>query len=222
MLRTIFLIFVLLLISSCAAMVTHQTAINSLMDATPCCTSMAEFRYVPLSLDEPINFRLDKNSESFVFPTGKSYFKAFSLPNKKTPYRIRIKSFALGETIDKAHIFYPQLALLNSRFIVIKQSDPRDFTLMKAGMSETASVNWGLLMLKLDGSILDDISDARYLVVYTTKELMGKTSGHMAKQIQPIPVPIPRGIMTGALPEGEVPVNIPHSPFGWLSVMIEP
>ncbi|MFQ5598613.1 MAG: MalM family protein [Nitrospiria bacterium] len=203
-------------------MVTYRKAVDSFMDSTPCCTSMAEFRYEPLPSEEPVTFRLDENSDSFVFQSGKSYFKAFQLPEKEVPYHIQVKSFALGETIDKAHIFYPQVALLDGGFTVLKQSAPEDFVVKKAGLKETASISWGLLRLKLEGTIFVDMPNAKYLVVYTTKELMGtRTSEHMSKQIQPIPVPIPGGVLIGAVPAGVLPVDIPHSPFGWLSITIE-
>lgn len=219
--RVIALIILLLLLSSCAAMVTYRTAVDSFMKATPCCTSMAEFKYDPLPSDEPVTFRLDENSDSFVFPSGKSYFKAFRLPSKEIPYRTHVKSFALGETIDKAHIFYPQIALLDDRFTICKLSDPGDFVLKKAGLKETASVSWGLLMLKLEGSMQVDIADARYLVIFTTKELMGiSTSEHTVQRVQPIPVPIPSGVLIGAVPWGKKSVTIPNSPFGWLSIRI--
>ncbi|NIX00506.1 MAG: hypothetical protein GWN13_20095, partial [Phycisphaerae bacterium] len=163
---------------------------------------MAEFEYESLPTEEAVIFRIDEKSDAFVFPSGKSYFKAFRLPKKEVPYRIHVKSFALGETIDKAHIFYPQVALLDGSFTVAKQSDPGDFVVKKAGLKETASISWGLLMLKLEGSMLVDIPNAKYLVIYTTKELLRKTSKHMAKQIQPIPAPIPGGVLIGAVPAG--------------------
>jgi hypothetical protein len=200
-------------------MVKYRTAVDSFMDATPCCTSIAEFKYDPLPSDEPVTFELDENSDSFVFQSGKSYFKAFRLSNNEIPYRIHVKSFALGEGIESAHIFYPQIALLDGRFTVCKLSDPGDFVLKKAGFKETVSVSWGL-MLKLEGSMQVDIADARYLVIYTTKELMGKTSEHMAKQIMPIPFPISGGYLIGAIPAGTLPVNIPNSPFGLISISI--
>lgn len=222
MVRVIALVLVVLLLSSCTAMVSYRKAVDSFIDSTPCCASMAEFTYEPLPSEETVNFRLDEKADSFVFPSGKSYFKAFLLPNKEAPYRILVKSFALGETIDKAHIFYPQVALLDDRFTIRKQSDPGNFILRKAGLKETASVSWGLLMLKLECSILVDIPAAKYLVIYTTKELMLKTNEYMEQQILPIPVPIPGGVLIGAVPAGKLPVAIPHSPFGWISISVEP
>jgi len=90
--------------------------------------------------------------------------------------------------------------------------------LRKAGLKETASVSWGLLMIKLEGSMQVDIPDAIYLVIYTTDELMGsRTSEYMATQILPIPVTISGGLLIGAVPAGVLPVEIPSSPFGWVS-----
>lgn len=200
----------------------YRHAVDSFIDSTPCCKSMAEFEYEPLPPEGTVTFKLDEKSESFVFPSGKSYFKAFQLPKKEIPYRVHVKSFALGETIEKAHIFYPQVALLDGGFTVSKLSAPEDFVVKKAGLKETASISWGLLRLKLEGAILVDIP-AKYLVVYTTKELMGtRTSEHMSEQLQPIPVPISGGVLIGAVPAGKLPVAIPHSPFGWISIGVDP
>jgi maltose operon periplasmic protein len=217
--RAIALILLLLLLSSCAEMVNYRTAVDSFMDATPCCTSIAEFKYDPLPSDEPVTFRFDENSDSFVFPSGKSYFKAFRLPSKEIPYRIHVKSFALGEGIHSAHIFYPQIALLDDRFTVWKLSDPRDFVLKKAGFKETISVSWGM-MLKLEGSMQVDIADARYLVIYTTKELMVKTSEYWAKRPIPIDPFTPGTVFLLAIPDVGLPVDIPHSPFGLISISV--
>lgn len=200
-------------------MVTYPDAVDSFKSSEPCCTSMTEFKYEQLPSEELVSFRLDETSDSFVFPFGKSYFKVFQLPEKEKPYLIQVKSFALGDNIENAHIFYPQIALLDADFTVSKQSVPGDFILQKAGIKETASVSWGLMKLKLEGSILVDIPDARYLVVYTTKELMLDTSLFMHRAILPIPVPISGGVLIGAVPSPHsIPLYIPHSPFGWVSV----
>jgi len=220
MFRSTTLILALLLVPSCAAMVSYRKAVDSFMNSTPCCTSMAEFKYEQLSSVEPVTFKLDETSDSFIFPSGKSYFMAFRLPKKEPPYRINVKSFALGETIDKAHVFYPQLALLDDNFTIRKKSNPGDFILKKAGIRETASVSWGLLMLKLEGSILVDIPDARYLLVYTTEKLLGTTSKYMALRMQPFPFPIPGGVLIGAAPTHKEPVAIPSSPFGWVYIEV--
>lgn len=207
------LFLILFLVPSCATMVSRRKAVESLAASTPCCASVDEFRYEQLPPEEPVTFRLDETSDSFAFPSGKSYFKAFLLPEKAIPYRIHVESFALGEKTDSAHIFYPRLALLDDGFIVRKQSKPGDFVLKKAGFRETASATRGL-QLKLEGSILVDMPDVRYLLVHTTDELLATTSQYTVLRIMPIIFP---GLV-GAIPLYKEPVDIPHSPFGWIYI----
>lgn len=222
MFRAITLTLVLLLLSACAAMVTYRKSVDSFIDSTPCCTSMAEFKYEPLPSEEPVTFRLDEKSDSFIFPSGKSYFKAFQLPEKEVPYRIQVKSFALGQTMNTAHIFYPQVALLDGSFTVVKQSDLEDLVVKYAGFMETASTTWGV-MLKFERSILVDIPNTKYLVIYTTKELLRKTSNYMSLDVlMTIPIPISGGVFMTPIPLGISPKPIPHSPFGWISITLEP
>lgn len=211
-----------LLLTSCAATVTYQKAVASLKGSKSCCASMSEFSYAPLPLKKPVTFRIDGKSKAFVFPSGKSYFKAFRLPHRKIPYRIHVKSFALGDTVDHAHIFYPQVALLDDHFAVVKQSKASDFKIEKAGLGETAAVSWELLTLKLDGSILVDAPDATYMVMYTTSKLLARKNRYMTLATQPVPIPVSGGMLWGIAPVGKRPVDVPNSPFGWISVEIEP
>ncbi len=205
------LILILFLITSCAG-VSYKKALKSLKNTTSCCTSFRELRYDQLQSGKPISFKLDENSDAFAFPTGKSYFKGFRLPDKEIPYQIYIKSFAMGETIDKAHIFYPQIMILDKDFKVIKQNTPEDFAIKKAGLRETASVSWRASMVKIEGYMLIDRPDARYFIIYTTDELLEKKSPYSTWRVMPFIFP---GIV-GALPTYKETIEIPHSPIGWI------
>jgi len=211
MLRLLSLALVLMAVASCATMVTHETAVNSLSGARTCCGSVAQFGYGQLGESEGVSFKLDEASDAFSFPSGKSYFKAFRLPQKAPPYRIKITSFALGEHIDKAHIFYPQVALLDERFAIIRQSAPGDFSLMKVAPGET----WGL-PVKIEGYAVVDDPRARYFLVFTTRELMSDTSPYETLRVKPIILP---GVVT-AIPTHKEKIFIPHSPFGLLQLKI--
>lgn len=209
---------VLLAIASCATMVTHEKAVDSLRNSRICCESMAQFEYAPMSEGEGASFALDESSSAFGFTTGKSYFKAFRLPVRKLPYRIRIRSFALGEHIDKAHIFYPQVAVLDDRFAMVGQSTSGDFLLSKTGLKkEAAGETWGL-PVKLEGNLLVNDPSARYLLVYTTGQLLSGSSPYETQRAVPIFAP---GMVT-ALPGGKDTIFIKHSPFGLLHVEIVP
>lgn len=215
MLRVVPLFLVLTGVASCATMVSHKDAVDSLHSARSCCESFAQFKYDQLPEAEGIRFNLEASSDAFNFPTGKSYFKAFHLPEMTKPYRIKITSWALGEHINKAHIFYPQVALLDGSFGVVKQSAPGDFVLRKAEVGETVSETWGL-PVKLEGSMLVDNASAKFVLVFTTQELMSHASPYIARQAVPIILP---GLVT-AIPGPEETVFIQHSPFGLLHLEI--
>ncbi len=204
----------MLFIASCA--VTYQQAVDSLRDAKECCQSMAEFRYEPLFEGKRVDFKLDASSHAFRFETGKSYFKAFSLPKKQLPYYIHIKSFALGETIKTAHLFYPQLALLDEHYTVVARNDPATVFVTKAGVTETASVSWTALGIKFEDYLRVNHPDARFVVIYTTDEMLKTVSPYSTVRFAPVILP---GMVT-ALPTGKDRVLIPHSPYGILSIEV--
>lgn len=208
---------VLVGVMSCATMVSHESAVESLRSARSCCDSIGHFKYDQLTEENGVSFNLDASSTAFEFPSGKSYFKAFRLPEKIPPYQIEITSWALGEHVDKAHIFYPQVMILDADFASVTQSVPGDFVLSKADYGETASETWGL-PIKLEGSVQVDDPNAKYLLVFTTRELMMQVSPYLARQAVPIILP---GVVT-AIPGPEETVYIRHSAFGLLHVEVMP
>lgn len=217
--RAVSLILILVLggVVSCATMVSHESALDSLQNAQSCCDSIAHFKYEHLPEAEGVSFNLDASSNAFDFQSGKSYFKAFHLPKAALPYRIKITSWALGEHINKAHIFYPQVTLLDENFGIVTQSTPGDFVLSKAGFDETASATWGL-PVKLEGAVLVDDPNAKFMLLYTTSALMRHASPYVARQAIPIIVP---GMVT-AIPGPEETMYIQHSPFGLVQMAFMP
>lgn len=152
---------------------------------------------------------------AFNFESGKSYFKAFRLPELSLPYNIKITSYALGDTIREAHIFYPRVALLDEYYAVIWQSAPADFEISRMGFGETASATGGL-PVKLEGTVVVDSPNQMYALIYTTRQLMDTTTPYITLQTVPVIVP---GLVT-VIPTGKQVVQIRHSPFGLLRVEI--
>lgn len=215
--RIISIIPVLVLLASCATLVTYETARASLQSAAVCCESMAQFRYEPLAEGEEVRFNLDASSTAFVFESGKSYFKAFRLPGKTLPYRVKVTSFALGDTIERAHIFNPQVALLDDSFAIVGQRAPGDFTFGKAGFSEAAEKTWGL-RLKFEGSVLVDNPRARYVVIFTTPRLMTGSIPYETRRA----IPVFLFGVVGTIPGPKEIVRIRYSPFALLYVAVAP
>lgn len=92
---------------------------------------MKEFKYEKLNITDSRSFDLNEGSKYFLFTTGKSYFKAFEIPQDGYPFHLLIKSYMLGEHITEGHIFYPYLIILNEKFKVIRSTIPHCLNLKK-------------------------------------------------------------------------------------------
>ncbi len=214
MFRIIPLCLILLITTSCF---THyKEAVNSLRGSMVCCGSMTEFKYEPILKEKGLTFKIDDSSSAYMFESGKSFFRAFALPKRDSPYYVNVKSFGLGGHIREAHIFYPQLSLLDEKYILLKQSGPADFSLKKAGLMEMVSISWTALRVKFEGSIFVDSPQARYIVIFTTDHLLNSSSPFSTLRAIPIIFP---GFVT-VLPAGMETERIAHSPFGLLHIAI--
>jgi hypothetical protein len=185
--------------------------------APVCCTALKELRYESIARGEEKSFDLNERSPAYAFESGRSYFRAFVLPQDGTPYTITVQSYMLGESTDVAYIFAPAIMTLNEKFEPVRRSDPADFRLKQAGFAETVEQTWGL-MYKLEGqmSFAEANRDEKYLILLTTSELLkAKTS---LSTLRVIPIILP-GFVT-ALPVGEREVLVPHSPAGRITLSV--
>jgi hypothetical protein len=105
---------------------------------------------------------------------------------------------------------------LDKHLQVVAKNDPAAIFVKKAGVTETASVSWTALGIKFEDALLVDHRDARYVVVYTTDEMLKTVSPYSTLRIAPVILP---GLVT-AVPTGTDMVLIPHSPQGILSIEI--
>jgi maltose operon protein len=210
-------LIVCLLITAAGCAVPLATVVENYQNAPVCCASVNEFHFERISPEEKTSFDLNENSPAYQFDSGKSYFKAFILPSAAGPYTITVQSYMFGESIDVAYIFAPQIVTLNEAFEPVRRTDPAIFRLKKAGFAETAKQTWGL-MYKLEGqvSFSEENRDEKYLIIFTTSELLkARTS---LSTMRTIPIILPG--MVSAIPAGEREVLVPHSPAGRISLSI--
>lgn len=191
------------------------TVVTQYERAPVCCTAMKELRYESIARGEEKSFDLNEHSPAYAFESGKSYFRAFILPQDGLPYTVTVQSYMLGESIDVAYIFAPAIMTLNDAFEPVRRSDPADFRLKQAGFTETVEQTWGL-MYKLEGqvSFSGENSNEKYLIVLTTGELLKAKTSLSTLRVVPIILP---GLVT-ALPVGEREVLVPHSPAGRITL----
>lgn len=198
-----------ILFSGCSGQ--HSNVMTRYKEAPICCQSPKYFSYEELKPGDSKILDLDENSPAFQFDTGKSYFKAYSLPPYAGPYMISVQSYMHGQYIETAHIFVPRLIFLNEKYEVVRATDSRDFRLDRADLSET----WGL-RFKIVGSIniSEENRNDKFFIVMTTEEhLQGKTSITI-----PRTVPIPLAGSMLPIPAEEKAVSVPNSPVGRIKI----
>lgn len=186
-------------------------------EATPMVSyqGFVNFPYEKLRLKDSKAFRIDLHSPAFDFDTGKSFFRAFALPQSPTPYTVTVRSYLVGQHLKSGYIFAPRVIFLNDRFTVTRTLEKGDFHYAKPGMFETSG--WRAM---LEGSTRIDqsVRDERYLIILTTKEALKE------KTILPYPVIIPvimPGVV-GAIPTGKkMDTPVPNSPMGNLRIILE-
>lgn len=110
---------------SATGCITTESIRQNLNAKPSCCKSMGEFKYDALELGSHAAFQLSDKSPVFVFETGKSYFKAFSLPAGGKLLRVSSQptgSIAL-ETEKYSQAFCPRALFLDEAFNPIFASD---------------------------------------------------------------------------------------------------
>jgi len=196
----------------------RESVVESFAVAPNCCRGMSEFRFDRLNVGDTVRFDLGAGSPAFAFETGKSYFRAFALPDARG-YSVRVQSFMMGDHIDKAYLFFPHVVTLDDGYRVVRTMAPEAFELKKSGFSEIARETWGLGW-KLEGTLRfgAENADERYLVVLTTDALLARSTSTETLRIVPIILP---GIVT-AIPTRKEKVAVPHAPAGHLNVSVIP
>jgi hypothetical protein len=176
-----------------------------LQDATPCCTSFADFSYRSLLPWQPKRFVLGPNSPVANLNGVRSHFLAFKLPpDLKMPYRVAIKAELNGRWLHSSYLFAPTTVVLDEAFQPI---DSKDIPLCEY-------MGWSKSTTGAFGSTTIDDPKARYLVVYSSGD---QQSGNTYWEQSP------------AAFSAEAPVNmtskgsfkIPHGPDGtlWVGLM---
>lgn len=145
-----------------------KQAQQRLLDATPCCTSFADFSYQNLLPWQPQPFTLGSGSSVANLAGTHSYFLAFRLPEgAKLPYRVAFKSELNGRWLKSSYLFAPTVVMLDSGFQPIGSS---------ADISLCEHMGWSDAASGAFGSYTVDTPLARYLLVYSSAaQQTGKT-----------------------------------------------
>lgn len=144
-----------------------KLARQRLLQATPCCSSFADFSYQAMLPWQPQKFTLGSASMVANLDGTHSYFLAFRLPtHAKLPYRIALKSELNGRWLHASYLFAPTVVLLDDGFQPIGTQD--------IGLCE--HMGWSDETTGAFGSITITSAKARYLLVYSSAaQQSGKT-----------------------------------------------
>ncbi|OGP18752.1 MAG: hypothetical protein A2054_10040 [Deltaproteobacteria bacterium GWA2_55_10] len=205
------LLFFILLLSGCAA--PYTIGLQKLQEKDPCCEAISELGFDKLHLSQSIGFEVGELSRAYNFETGKSFFAAYELPYYVNTYSIMIRSFMIGDQIDKAYIFFPHVITLDKDYRVVRTFGKESFKLKKTLMGES----WGL-KYKLEGRIEFEESDMseKYIIVMTTEEMLLMKSSIETMKLVPLVMP---GLVT-AMPFGRKETIVPHAPVGRLRLTV--
>lgn len=137
--------------------------IGSLNSEPVCCNAYSEMQFDALPLNDVTTIEIGPGDKAFRFDEGKSYFQAYSLPDRQGAYSVEVTTLLIGQWIDTAHVFYPYLTFLDKdKNITRKNEKPR--LNYDEGMMEGA--RW-------TGSV--DLKDSdRYLIVHTSPEIFNR------------------------------------------------
>ena len=183
--RFVFCICISLLFSGCPKPYFHM--LERFRKSPICCEAISEFSFESLKIGDKKSFYLDENAPAYMFKTGKSYFKAFELPQSSYPYQVSVGSCMLtGYDPDYAafpYVCFPQLLTLNENYEVVRSTYPIDFRAREVLLTDIDHIESILepycLGSMVEGKIffLEENKTEKYLIILTTNELRkAKTS----------------------------------------------
>jgi hypothetical protein len=183
--RFAFCLCISLLGTGCAAQ--YFTLLESYRNAPICCKSISEFSFESIQIGDKKGFYFKEDSPAYMFKTGKSYFRAFVLPQSSYPYQVSVGSCILaGFDPDYellSYVFFPQLLILNENYEVVRSSYPVDFRAREVLSTDIDQIE-SILEPYCSGHMVagkipfttEDMSE-KYLIILTTNDLLkAKTS----------------------------------------------
>jgi len=177
----------------------------ALQQATPCCTTFADFSFQNTLPWQPQRFVLGPGSMVANLNGERSYFLSFSLPREaKYPYRIALKSELSGRWLRASYLFAPTVVVLDDAFQPISSQD----------ISLCEHMGWTDETTGAFGSVEVTDKRARYLVLYSSaKQQTGNTYWEQSPAAFSAEAPA-KMATTGTF-------KVPHGPDGtiWVGMM---
>jgi hypothetical protein len=188
---------------------TLKLAKQQLQQATPCCSSFADFSYQNMLPWQPQKFTLGSGSMVANLNNAHSYFLAFRLPDSaKLPYRIALKSELNGRWLHSSYLFAPTIVLLDAGFQPIHSDD----------INLCEHMGWGNETTGAFGSLEVSSDKARYVVVYSSA---AQQSGKTYWEQSPTAFSTTASTPTTVQLDDTNSFSVPHGPDGslWVGIM---
>lgn len=222
--RFVFCICISLLGTGCAAQ--YFTLLERYRNAPICCKSISEFSFESIEIGDKKGFYLKENSPAYMFKTGKSYFKAFVLPQSSYPYQVSVGSCVLASfdpDFPLSYVFFPQLLTLNENYEVVRSTYPVDFRAREVLSTDIdhiesilePSCSWHMVAGGI--SFAEENKAEKYLIILTTNELLKAQTSYSTWTQDMILV---EGIPVPGLPY-KVEVLLQHSPAGLIMLSVQ-
>lgn len=184
-----------------------KLARQQLQQATPCCSSFADFSYRRPLPWRPQRFILGAGSTAANLNGTHSYFVAFRLPQHvKLPYRVAMKSELNGRWLHASYLFAPSVVVLDEAFQPLRTKD----------VNLCEHVGWSAETTGAFGSVAVTSKQARYLLVYSSAaQQAGSTYWEQS------PASFSTATAATLQMNSSGSFSIPHGPDGslWLGMM---
>ncbi|GAB2559852.1 MalM family protein [Rhodanobacter koreensis] len=184
-----------------------KIAKQQLQQASPCCSSFADFSYSSMLPWQPQKFTLGSGSMVANLNGTHSYFIAFRLPaDVKLPYRVALKSELNGRWLHASYLFAPTVVLLDEGFQPIHTDD----------IELCEHMGWSDETTGAFGSAKIDSDKARYMLVYSSAtQQSGKTYWEQS------PASVANTTAATLQMNSTGSFSIPHGPDGtlWIGMM---
>ncbi len=204
-----------LILAGCGT--TYEAAKAAYDNAIPCCKNLSEIRYQNLAEKEITLIDVNQSSQVFTFDSGKSYVAAFEIPRHDATISFRLKSYLMGDSVDESHVFFPKVMVLDSRYSLLNEYSTEGLAIVHVPLKEAYAENPKGINAKLEADFPLS-ADARYIVIYTTADILSKITVFSVSIAVPIIAP---GVVAVIPTSRYRNVNIRHSPFGRLSLLLE-
>lgn len=187
-----------------------KLAQQKLQNASPCCSSYADFSYQTRLPWHPQKFVLGSDAMVANLNGTHSYYVALQLPaDTKLPYRVAVKSELNGRWLHASYLFAPTIVLLDAGFQPVATED----------VALCEHVGWSDKTTGAFGAISVTDSKARYMLVYSSA---AQQSGKTYWEQSPVATATTSAVIMPSLDMSTSgSFSVPHGPDGtlWVGLM---